>query len=69
MLFVSLLGMVITRHYVRLLELQGQFDPSTIPVKPQWSVFAVFLLFFVVAIGVVWYMVRVFFGKREKAGN
>jgi len=64
MVFVSLFAMVVTRHYVRLLNLAGNFEPSTIPIRAQWSIFVIFLLFFVIAIGVVWYMVRMFFGKR-----
>lgn len=65
MLFVSLFGMVISRHYVRLLNLADSFDPSTIPIRAQWSIFVIFLLFFVIAIGVVWYMGRMFFGKGD----
>jgi hypothetical protein len=65
MVFVSLLGMVITRHYVRLLNLADSFDPGAIPIKTQWSIFMVFLLFFVIAIGVVWYMVRLFFAEDK----
>jgi hypothetical protein len=66
MLFVSLFGMVVTRHYVRLLNLAGSFEPATIPIRPQWSIFVVFLIFFVIAIGAVWYMVRLFFEKGGK---
>jgi len=67
MLSVSLLGMVIMRHYVRLLELSDQFDPATIPVKPQWSVFLVFVIFFVIALGLLWYMLKLFFDKKQSA--
>lgn len=65
MLFVSLFGMVISRHYVRLLNLADRFNPSTIPIRSQWSIFVIFLVFFVIAIGVLWYMVRLFAGKGE----
>ena len=65
MLSISLFAMVLTRHYVRLLHLGGSFEPSSIPVRPQWGIFVLFLVFFVVAIGVIWYMVRVFVrGKK-----
>lgn len=61
MLFVSLLTMVITRHYLRLVRLGDYFEPSSLRVAPQWSVFIMFLICFVIAIGAVWYMLRLFF--------
>jgi len=64
MLFVSLLGMVVIRHVVRLLHLEGTFDPAAIPLNPQWSVFLLFLVCFVIAIGAVWYMLRLYFGRQ-----
>ncbi len=66
MLFVSLFAMVVNRHIVRVLKLAGQFEPSTLPVAPQWSVFILFLVCFVVALGVVYYMLRLFL-RRETA--
>ncbi|MBI5267283.1 MAG: hypothetical protein HY851_08635 [candidate division Zixibacteria bacterium] len=66
MLGVSMLTMVITRHYVRLISLEGVYDPSTVPVRPQWSVFVLFLLFFLIAIAVLWYMLRMFFAPGKK---
>ncbi len=70
MLFVSLLSMVVIRHVLRLIVLRGEFDPATIPVTPQWSVFGIFLVCFVVAIGTVWYMLTLFLGDRARAtGN
>ncbi|MDH3889793.1 MAG: hypothetical protein OEV49_01815 [candidate division Zixibacteria bacterium] len=64
MLFVSMFGMVATRHVLRLIRLDGVFDPSTIPVDPQWSVFAIFLVCFVLAIVLITYMLRLFFSDR-----
>lgn len=64
MLFVSMLGMVTIRHTVRLLRMQGTFDPASIPVNPQWSVFAIFILFFVLAIVSIWYMLRLYLKDR-----
>ena len=63
MMIVSLIGMVTIRHFVRLIHLDGLFDPSTIPFQPQWSIFVVFLLCFVIATGLVWYMFRLYFAK------
>lgn len=65
MLFVSMLGMVVVRHYVRLFHLDGHFDPATIPVNPQWGVFLMFLVCFVIALWAVWYMLKIFFGKQQ----
>ena len=67
MLFVSMLGMVYTRHTVRLLRLAGQFDPATYRVAPQWGPFALFLVCFVVALAVVGYMLYLFFGTKRTA--
>lgn len=61
LVFVSMLAMVFARHEVRLLRLVGQYDPASVPVHPQWGVFALFLFFFVVALGIVAWMARVFF--------
>lgn len=66
LLFVSLLSMVTARHYVRLLRLEESFDPSTIAIEPQWSPFIMFLICFVIAIAVVWYMLRLFFTDNRK---
>jgi hypothetical protein len=60
-LFVSLILMVYTRHQVRLLRLDGAYDPSSLPVTPQWSVFAVFLACLLAAIAAVALMLRMFF--------
>lgn len=65
MLFLSLLGMVYTRHALRLIRLSPEFDPSTIPVNPQWSIFFVFLICFVLALGLLWYMLRLYFTSRQ----
>jgi len=56
MLFTSLFMMVYTRHVVRLMYLGESFNPHDIPVRPQWSVFLLFLVFFLIAIGVIFYM-------------
>jgi hypothetical protein len=67
MLFVSLLGMVIIRHQLRLIVLDGQFDPAGIPVRPQWTVFVLFLVFFVLALMLVAWMLRMYLGDRKQA--
>jgi hypothetical protein len=67
MLFVSMLGMVYTRHIVRLLRLGGQFRPDAFRIAPQWGPFALFLVCFVIMLAVVVYMLRLFFGAKRAA--
>ncbi|HUV30889.1 MAG TPA: hypothetical protein VMY05_07380 [Acidobacteriota bacterium] len=67
LVFLSLLAMVISRHYVRLLRLADHFQPSTLRIAPQWSIFAVFVICLVLAAGLIWYMLRAFFGTGNKA--
>ncbi len=66
-LFVSMLAMVFSRHAVRLFQLEGHFDPAAVPVQPQWSVFALFLVCFLVAAGLSAYMLRLFFRRAESS--
>lgn len=61
MLFTGVLSMVIARHYVRLLSLQPSFDPSTLPVSPQWTILAIFIFCFLAMIALMVYMFRLFF--------
>jgi hypothetical protein len=69
MVGLSVLGMVFVRHTLRLIVLDGQFDPGTIPVVPQWDVFALFLVFFLVALALIAYMLRLFVaGDTGRAG-
>jgi hypothetical protein len=67
LLFLSLLGMVSTRHILRLIVLEGEFDPSSIPVVPQWTVFGVFVACFAIAIGTVAYMLKLYLGERRNS--
>jgi hypothetical protein len=67
MLFVSLLSMVVIRHTLRLIVLKGEWEPASIPVSPQWSVFVIFLGCFVLAIGLLWYMLKLYFTDRARA--
>jgi hypothetical protein len=67
MVFVSLVMMVVIRHVLRLIVLDGHFDPDTIPVVPQWSVFGVFLVCFVIAIVLIWYMLKMYISDRRTA--
>jgi hypothetical protein len=66
MLFVSMLTMVYARHTVRLLKLAGQFDPGSWRIAPQWSVFILFLICFVVMLAVVGYMLQLVFRSKHR---
>jgi hypothetical protein len=66
MVFVSMLMMVYTRHHLRLVRLADHFDPTSVPVKMQWSFLLLFLVCFVIAVGVVWYMIRLFLAPADK---
>jgi hypothetical protein len=59
-LFVSIFLMVAVRQEVRILHLQGSFDPNSLPVVSQWIPFLLFLVFFVAALVLVVYMLRLF---------
>jgi hypothetical protein len=65
---LSVLGMVFVRHTLRLVVLKGHFEPSTIPVVPQWDVFVLFLVFFLAALALVAYMLRLFVAGTSRAG-
>jgi len=67
LLFVSLFAMVANRHVARLVALDGTFDPRTLPVRPQWSVFALFLVCFVAMLAVGAWMLRLYFASRDPA--
>jgi hypothetical protein len=67
MLFVSMLTMVYARHTVRLLKLAGRFAPGNWRVAPQWSVFVLFLICFVVMLAVVGYMLQLVSGPKRRA--
>ncbi|MEW6411098.1 MAG: hypothetical protein AB1483_01345 [Candidatus Zixiibacteriota bacterium] len=67
MLFLSMIAMVWIRHTVRLLFLDGKFDPASLPVSPQWSIFVIFLILFLVAVGLVWYMLKLFVSGKGQA--
>lgn len=64
--FLSMMAMVINRHVLRLVLLEGQWDPTSIPVNPQWGVFVAFLVSFLLALGLVAYMLWLFFTDRRQ---
>jgi hypothetical protein len=65
MVVLSMILMVYTRHHVRLLHLASEYDPATMAIQPQWLIFVLFLIFFVIAIATVWYMLKLFFAPSD----
>lgn len=63
--FVALAAMVMQRQIARLVVLGKAFDPGVIAVRPQWGVFALFLVCFVAMLGTVAWMLRLFFGGAK----
>jgi hypothetical protein len=57
---LSMLGMVAARHTLRLVALEGVTGIGASRVSPQWVVFGIFLVCFLLAIGVIVWMLRVF---------
>jgi hypothetical protein len=64
---ISVAGMVILRHTLRLIVLEGIFDPGSIPVHPQWGVFTIFAVCFVAAMVTIGIMLKLFFSNQEQA--
>ena len=66
-LFVSVVTMVIARHVLRLVVMPYGTRPMEIyegKVQPQWDVFGLFLVFFVIALALVYWMLKIFFSAR-----
>ena len=62
---VAILGtvslMAVIRHLVRIAYLRPYFDPHTLPVEGQWTVFAIFAVLLVAGIATVGWMLFHFF--------
>ncbi|MBP1596714.1 MAG: hypothetical protein H6Q05_2091, partial [Acidobacteria bacterium] len=63
-LAASLFLMVLTRHQLRLIRLEGYFDPAAWRIAPQWGPLFLFLLFLAIAAVVLIVMLRLFFRAR-----
>jgi len=66
MLGVSLVCMVTVRQYLRLVRLADHFDPASLKIQPQWSPLLMFLICFVIALALIWYMLVMFFRGRVR---
>jgi len=64
LIFGSIMAMLYARHTARLLRLADYYRPDSMHSAPQWGPFVMFLICFVVVLGVVGYMVRLLIAKR-----
>ncbi len=64
-LFLSMLSITISRHEVRSLRLLPHAASLPGNVVPQWPVFLVFLICFLIALGTCGVMLRLFFRTAE----
>jgi hypothetical protein len=66
-LLVSMSQMVYARHTLRLVRLADHYNPSNVAIEPQWLMFTIFLICFLVAVGTVWYMFRLFVASPQSS--
>jgi hypothetical protein len=59
--------MVIGRHVLRLVYLEGRFDPAALAVAPQWSAFVVFVIALIAGLVTLWWILRLY-AKARAAG-
>ena len=57
-LVITVLLMVVTRHNLRSLYLDGKFDLNSLQMSPQYGVMALFLVILVIGLVLVWYMLQ-----------
>lgn len=68
LLLLTIVGMVLTRQFVREGMLAGTFDPATLATSPQWGVFALFAVLLVIALATVaWMLVAMARAGRRQA--
>ena len=65
LVLAGVLFMVIGRHMLRLVYLEGYLDPSRLSVNPQWSPLAMFLIVFAAGVIALWWMIRKYFTAAE----
>ena len=58
MLILTILAMVITRHNLRSMYLEGKFDPASLQLAPQYSVMILFFAVLIIGLIAVGYMLK-----------
>ena len=64
LVFAGLFCMIVGRHVLRLVYLQGRFDPAALEVSPQWSTFAVFVIVLIAGLVTLWWILRLYVKAR-----
>ncbi len=67
LVFLGVFVMVIGRHFLRLTYLQGEFDPVALDTSGQISPFVLFLIVFIIGLGVLFWMIRRFFTAQPSS--
>jgi hypothetical protein len=65
MLLVTILAMVIIRHQLRAMYLDGKFSLSSLEMMPQYGVMILFFIVLAVGLYAVWYMLKAAFVNKE----
>ena len=65
LVFAGVFCMIIARHALRLIYLEGHFDPAALSINPQWSVFMMFLLTFLAGLVTLFWMLRKYFAAKS----
>ena len=65
MLIITILAMVIMRHQLRSMYLDGKFSLSSLELTPQYGVMILFFIVLIVGLYAVWYMLKTAFANKE----
>ncbi|MEJ2054976.1 MAG: hypothetical protein P8X42_13730 [Calditrichaceae bacterium] len=65
MLIVTILAMIIMRHQLRTMYLNGKFSLSSLELAPQYGVMILFFGVLIAGLLAVWYMIKTAFVKQE----
>lgn len=65
LVFGGVFSMVMARHYLRLVFLEGKFNPADLQIATQWSPIVMFLVTFVLGLVVLFWMAFKFFKSKD----
>ncbi|MCS7164276.1 MAG: hypothetical protein NZ845_04680 [Thermodesulfovibrio sp.] len=65
-LILTLVFMIINRYNLRVFHLGESFNVSQLKILPQWDVFAVFLVIFILGVFVILYMLKISVLKSKR---
>ena len=66
MMLVTILSMVLIRHQLRAMYLDGKFSLGSLELVPQYSVMILFFVVLAVGLYAVWYMLKAAFANKER---